>query len=183
MLKISTITLAATLLLFFSCEAPAPDVEVSDAVMRTAKTFNFDYLETLKKAKDGDMKSIAEFVRFHKYTDEIEGINHGVACLELILFATDATFATACNGLSVGVKKVLWERLQIAQARTKKEELRKPLKDWAPQTWRMLNTEEVQAAKVDSRIIVGKDSTVQHPEGYKPREITPPAGKEILPPK
>ncbi len=117
----------------------APEVEVSDAVLRTAETFDFKYLDVLAKAKTGDVQSIHEFIRFHKYVDEIEAINHGVTCLELIPYATDAKFSMACKMATPNLKKVLLERLAQAQAKTKKEELRKPIKEWAPLTWATLS--------------------------------------------
>ena len=118
----------------------APEVEVSDAVLRTAETFDFKYMDLLAKAKTGDVQSIQELIRFHKYVDDIEAINHAVTCLELIPFATDAKFSAACKMATPNMRKALAERLAQAQGKTKKEELRKPLKDWAPMTWAALNS-------------------------------------------
>lgn len=119
-----------------------PEIEVSNAVLKTAETFDFKYMDVLAKAKTGNTQSIQEFIRFNKYVDEMEGINHGLSCLELIPFATDTKFAAACKLSSVNLRKLLAERLQQAQGKTKKEDLRKPLKDWAPLTYAALNTVE-----------------------------------------
>lgn len=119
-----------------------PEIEVSNAVLKTAETFDFKYMDVLTKAKTGNIQSIQEFIRFHKYVDDMEAINHGVSCLELISFASDAKFAAACKLSTVNLRKVLAERLQQAQGKTKKEDLRKPLKDWAPMTWTALNASE-----------------------------------------
>jgi hypothetical protein len=116
-----------------------PEVEISEAVLNTAKTFDFKYMEVLTKAKTGDVQSIFDFLHFHKYVDGIEGLSHGVTCLELIPYATDAKFSLACVMAKPALRKVVADRLASAQGNTKKEALRKPLKEWAPMTWAALN--------------------------------------------
>lgn len=114
-------------------------VEVSPAVLKTAEWAGFDYKGTLDKALAGDAMSIQKFLKFHGTVDGVEGISHGVSCLEMIPIVGDEVFAGACLNLSANLHKVLLDRLMQAQGRTKKEELRKSLTNWAPLTWSVIN--------------------------------------------
>ncbi len=71
-------------------------VEVSQSVLKTAEWSGFDYKGTLDKALGGDAIAIQDFLKFHSVVDGVEGINHGVACLEMNPIVGDETFASAC---------------------------------------------------------------------------------------
>ncbi len=121
-------------------EKPAePDVTVFEPVLATAKWANFKYEEHLAAAKKGDHKEILKLLEFSGTVDGVEALNHSVTLLELVKVGGDIPFAAAVNMSKATLKKVLLERLQLAQGRTKKTELQKPMAEWAPTTWDVLN--------------------------------------------
>jgi hypothetical protein len=120
-------------------------VEVSEGVLRTAKWMKFDYNGNLEKIKRNDNKALMDFLDFHAAVDGIDGINHGVTCLELIPVVGDNSFAEVLVILKPNLRKLVFDRLVLAQGRTKKEELRKPLSEWAPATWAALNNKPIPA--------------------------------------
>lgn len=114
-------------------------VEVFSAVLKTAEWSGFNYKGTLDKALTGDAAAIQNFIKFHSVVDGVDGINHGVSCLETIPIVGDEAFASACLNVNIKLHKIVLDRLVLAQGRTKKEGLRKSLTDWAPLTWSVLN--------------------------------------------
>lgn len=155
-------------------------VEVSPSVLKTAEWAGFDYKGTLDKALAGDPMSIQKFMKFHGTVDGVEGLSHGVTCLEMIPLIGDETFASACVNLSPKLHKLMLDRLMQAQGRTKKEELRQSLTNWAPLTWSVINGkgmpattggasfQEVPAEKKPGA--VGSDVIVPAPSNVKGRE-------------
>lgn len=122
--------------------APAPKnvhIEVSENVVKVADWANFKYREVLSAAKAGDQSAIKKFLEFSGTVDGVDALNHAVSCLELIAAASDFPFSMACVSLKPKLKKVLIERLMMAQVRTKKTDLRDSLTHWAPSTWAVLN--------------------------------------------
>lgn len=119
--------------------AKAPDIEVSPATLKTAEWADFKYNEILAKAATGDFKAIQQFLEFHSIVDGSDALGHGVSCLELIPVAGDFQVARVIQSLKPNLRKLLAERLVLAQGRTKKTELQKPLNDWAPDVWAALN--------------------------------------------
>ncbi len=115
------------------------NIEVSDNVVKVADWANFRYREVLASAKTGDQSAIQKFLEFSGTVDGVDALNHAVSCLELIAAASDFPFSMACVSLKPKLKKVLLERLMLAQVRTKKIELRDSLTHWAPSTWAVLN--------------------------------------------
>lgn len=114
-------------------------VEVSASVLKTAEWSGFDYKGTLDKALTGNAIAIQNFIKFHSVVDGVEGISHGVSCLEMIPNVGDETFASACLNVNPKLFKIVLDRLMLAQGRTKKEALRQSLTNWAPLTWSVLN--------------------------------------------
>ena len=114
-------------------------IEVSENVVKVADWANFRYRDVLAAAKTGDQSAIKKFLEFSGTVDGVDALNHAVSCLELITAATDMSFSMACVSLKPKLKKVLIERLMLAQVRTKKTELRDSLTHWAPSTWAVLN--------------------------------------------
>jgi hypothetical protein len=55
----------------------------------------------------------------------------------------DDVAGSIISSMKPKLKSILLERFTLAQGRTKKEALQKPLKDWAPLTWKALNGERV----------------------------------------
>ena len=115
------------------------DVQVFESVLSTATWANFKYIDHLAMAKRGDIKATFELLRFSGTVDGTAALDHSVTLLELIASAGDQPFGEALNQAKPKLKSVLLDRLQLAQGRTKKEELRKPLAEWAPATWDVLN--------------------------------------------
>lgn len=115
------------------------DVFVAEGVLKLAKLMAFDYTGNLEKAKGGDQAALKALFDFFGATDGIDRQNHALTCLELIPVAFDEHFSLALSGAKPKLKVLMLEQLQLAQGRTKKEALQKPLADWAPETWRALN--------------------------------------------
>lgn len=115
------------------------DVTVFESVLSTAKWANFDYLKLLDAAKKGDHKATLKLLEFSGTVDGVAELDHSVTLLELIASGGDITFAGAVNMASPKLQAVLLQRLQLAQGRTKKLELQKPISEWAPTTWEVLN--------------------------------------------
>lgn len=120
-------------------EAPKSKVFVADGVLQLAKQLDFKYMDLLKKAENGDRDALKELLQFSIMTDGVDGLNHGVTCLELIDVANDENFALTVRLLKPKLKSLLLERLTLAQGRTTREALRKPLSDWAPMSWAAVN--------------------------------------------
>ncbi|MCC7507625.1 MAG: hypothetical protein IT259_20115 [Saprospiraceae bacterium] len=122
-----------------SAGAKPLDIEVSPATLKTAEWADFKYNEILAKAATGDFKAIQQFFEFHSIVDGSDALGHGVSCLELIPVAGDFQVARVIQTLKPNLRKLLSERLVLAQGRTKKTELQKPLQEWAPDVWAALN--------------------------------------------
>lgn len=124
------------------CQAPEPEIVVTPSLLKLAETFDFPYMETLEKAKKGDINAIKEFIRFNRIADGADGLDHAVACLELIPIAGDMAFSQGCKSVTPNMRAYLAERLSMAQGRTQKTELQLAMKQWAPLTWEILNPGE-----------------------------------------
>lgn len=150
-----------------------PEITVSDDVLKTAKVVGVDYLPLLEKAKTGDVDAIRTFFEFHRFADGLDGFEHGQTCLELIPFAQDGNVGQACINFKPGMKKLILERLVLAQTRTKKEELKQPLINWANTTYTALSA-PVQSLVKDSigasKNVLKIDSLVKV-KGIKPEDI------------
>ncbi|MFN7325990.1 MAG: hypothetical protein ACK5SQ_05375 [Chitinophagales bacterium] len=129
------------------CQAPEPEIVVTPSLLKLAETFDFKYMETLEKAKKGDINAIKEFIRFNRIADGTDGLDHAVACLELIPIAGDMAFSQGCRSVTPNMRAYLAERLSVAQGRTKKTELQVAMKQWAPLTWEILNPAEAASTK------------------------------------
>jgi hypothetical protein len=147
------------------CQNPNK-VEVSNSVVDQAAVFNIDYGKALDEAKTGRIEPVMKFINIHKYVDGVSGLEHGLACIELIPLIGDGNFAQACSMVKPGMRKLLVERLPLSQARSKNTALHAPLKDWAPLTWATINEQPIPAQK-DSN---GNDITKPNPT---PSEETP----------
>jgi hypothetical protein len=124
-------------------EGKKTDLEISSEVLKTADWAAFKYMENLDKAQSGDLKAIKAFLEFSSVVDGTESLQHAMTCVELIPLTTDEKMGASIATLKPKLKTVLLERFVLAQGRTKKEELKKPLLEWAPLTWKALNGEKV----------------------------------------
>lgn len=124
-------------------EGKKVDIEVSGAVLKTAEWANFKYMENLDKAQGGDQKAIKAFLEFSGAVDGVEALQHATACIELIPYTKDERFGSVVSTLKPKLKAALLSRFQLAQGRTKKTELLRPMQEWAPFTWKALNGENV----------------------------------------
>ncbi|MCC6462217.1 MAG: hypothetical protein IT260_17245 [Saprospiraceae bacterium] len=115
------------------------NVFISNEVLKTAEWAGVKYKDEVKRASSGNIKSIEKLFDFHRYVDGVQSLDHAVTLLELIPLAQDRNVATAAHYCNPKLKKVALDRLILAQGRTQKEELRKPLQNWAPLTWAVLN--------------------------------------------
>jgi hypothetical protein len=82
-------------------------------------------------------------LEFSGTVDGTESLQHATTCLELIPLATDEKMGAVISSLKPKLKTILLDRIQLAQGRTKKENLIKPLQEWAPLTWKALHGERV----------------------------------------
>lgn len=157
-------------------KAANTDIFVSQSVLTTAQWAGFKYNEQLSLARQGDMKAVEELLNFNGTVDGREGLDHAVTCLELIPFSSDLVFAAALNKGKPALKKLLLERLTLAQGRTKTEALRKPLQEWAPLTWAVLNGQPFEPSDESS-----DECMISKPRQQKEKEKTPAdtAPKEI----
>lgn len=115
------------------------DIEVSAAALKTAEWAGFKYESVLEQAKTGDHKAIREFFEFNSAVDGSDELGHAVSCLELIAVAGDFEVARVLQTAKPNLRALVKERLVLAQGRTKKTELQKPLAEWAPDVWAALN--------------------------------------------
>lgn len=115
------------------------EVEISKPVVKTADWAGFKYMEKVDLAQRGDYHAMRDLLNFSGTVDGTEAIQHAVTCLELIPYTSDETVASVISVQKPKLKNVLLERYTLAQSRTKKEELRKPLQEWAPLTWDALH--------------------------------------------
>lgn len=114
-------------------------VFVSDNVLKVAEQARFDYKGTLKKATAKDDKALAELFEFIRLLENVEADEHAMTCLELIPVATDKVFSQAVQSRSTKMKAALLRRITAAQERSQKAELKKPMEEWAPYSWKALN--------------------------------------------
>lgn len=121
---------------------PAPrkviHIVVSESVLKMADWAGFKYREVLAASQEGNVSAIQKFLEFSGTVDGADALNHAVACLELIPAATDVAFSMAMVNFKPAFKKVLLDRLMLAQVRTKNIELRDSMTHWAPSTWSVL---------------------------------------------
>lgn len=122
------------------------NVFISKSVLKTAEWANFEYKEVLKKAIAGDVSAITQLFKFNNAVDGVEGIDHNITCLELIPLATDLKVSNALITTKPKLKKVVLDRIILAQGKTQKPELKKPMESWAPRTWAVLNNKPLPYA-------------------------------------
>ncbi len=145
-------------------KAKKTEIEISSDVLKTAEWAKFKYMENVDMAQKGDPKGIKALFEFSGTVDGVESLQHATTCLEIIPFATDEKVGSVISSLKPKLKTVLLERFQLAQGRTKKEELRKPLQEWAPLCWKALNGEMV----IDSSKIQDGGGSTSKPGSIKP---------------
>lgn len=147
------------------------DVEVSESVLKTAEWARFEYKEVLAQAKGGNIVAIKKLLDFHGTVDGVDALKHAVTCLELIPVAGDENFAAAVSTCHLKLKRLLLERITLAQGRTKKESLRKSMADWAPVSWAYLNgkvAEQSGATKPAETTDAGQPAAA---DGVKPASL------------
>lgn len=150
------------------------DVEISGSVLKTAEWAGFKYKETLEKVAAGDQQATKDFFEFSGTVDGTEALQHAVTCIELIPLAGDEKIGSIISILKPKLKKVMLDRFQLAQGRTKKTELLKPMQEWAPLTWKALNGEQVLCSSCNQNAgsLSSKPSDMQKPGTGK--TATPP---------
>jgi hypothetical protein len=152
------------------------DIFVSSSVLSTAQWAGFKYREQLDLARQGDMRAVEEMLNFNGTVDGREGLDHAVTCLELIPYSSDLVFAAALNKGKPTLRKLMLERLPLAQGRTKVETLKKPLSEWAPLTWAVLNGQPFEPADTSSDECMMSRPKQQKEQEKAPTDTTP---KEI----
>lgn len=119
------------------------DIEISNDVLKTAEWAGFKYMEKLDLAQSGDQQAVKALYEFSGTVDGKEALQHATTCIELIPFATDEKVGAVISSLKPKLITILLDRFQLAQGRTQKEELKKPMQEWAPLTWRALHGERI----------------------------------------
>lgn len=157
----------------------ASEITVSESLLRFSDLMKFKYMDVLKTAEAGDVASIKSLLEFHGTTDGKDALNHAVTCLELIPVAGDENYAYAVKNVKPKLKTLLLERFALAQGRTQKTGLQKPMKDWAPMTWASLNDLPIPGAcDISTEYEKGPDGTMILKSPKKPgQEETKPAQK------
>ena len=174
------------------------DVFVSKSVLKTAEWAGVKYKDLVKRAASGNTTSIQELFDFARYVDGSEALDHAVTCLEGIPAATDEKVARTIFSLSPNLKKTNLERIQLAQGRTKKANLQKPMQTWAPLTWEVLNgrglpsAESTGAAAPDQMQGANPSGSLMNEKAATPdagqatpgaqNQLAPPAGRNQLAP-
>lgn len=131
-------------------------VYVSKSVLKTAEWANFKYKEVLDKSIAGDIQALTSFFKFNSAVDGVEAIDHNITCLELIPLATDDKVATALLATNHRLRKLVMDRLVLAQGKTQKTELKKPLESWAPKTWAIISNKPLPAPQVSTEEMTDK---------------------------
>lgn len=157
-------------------KAANSEIFVSQSVLSTAQWAGFKYREQLDLARQGDMRAVEEMLNFNGTVDGREGLDHAVTCLELIPYSSDLVFAAALNKGKPNLRKLMLERLSVAQGRTKVEALRKPISEWAPLTWAVLNGQPFEPSDTSSDECMMSRPKQQKEQEKAPSDITP---KEI----
>jgi len=147
-------------------------VETFQNVLKTAGLVNLNYKDLIESAKTGDVTSIHKLLDFHRTVDGVDGLNHAVTCLELIPLAGDKAYAAAVYRCSPKLRKLLIERLMLAQVRSKKTFLRQSLTNWAPATWAYLNGQTFQFEP---------QQAPAQPAAAQPAPVKPQGGPSLTP--
>ncbi len=148
-------------------------VEMFQNVLKTADLANFKYKEMVENAKTGDVTSIHKLLDFHRMVDGVDGLNHAVTCLELIPLAGDNAYGAAVYRCSPNLRKLLTDRLMLAQVRTKKTFLRQSLTNWAPATWAYLNGQTYQPPAPQAPADGVSAQPIAPPKPVNPSSVTP----------
>jgi len=164
--------LAVCLMLPFAgvrCQSDSPNtvigqITVAPSLVKFADQMGFKYNEVLEKAKKGNIDAIKAMMEFHGTADGLDGLNHAQTCLELIPVATDLRFSQACQNLKPKLKELLIERFNLAQGRTQIAELKKPWKEWAPQTWGAINNQVVPCPECEASKKMAQEHS-KNPDG------------------
>lgn len=151
-------------------------ITVAPSLVKFAGQMGFKYNEVLEKAKKGDIDAIKAMMEFHGTADGVDGLNHAQTCLELIPVASDLRVSQACRNLKPKLKELLIERFNLAQSRTQIADLKKPLKDWAPQTWGALNNQLVACPECEASKQMAKEYS-KNPDGTV-SNINPPTAQQ-----
>jgi hypothetical protein len=102
--------------------------------------------------------------------------------LELIASDGDNPFAGALFLSKPKLRSVILDRLQLAQGRTKKEALRKPMSEWAPNTWDVLHGKPYAPKNGDLNISPEMDPNVaKKQQNLQRNESFAPANSQIQP--
>lgn len=128
------------------------EVETFQNVIKTADLIKVQYKELVANAKTGETNSMYKLLDFHRIVDGVDGLNHAVTCLEILPLMGDASFASAVSLCQPKLKKLIVERLILAQGRTKKTFLRQSLTNIAPLTWEQLTGEKKEQAPAADNI-------------------------------
>ncbi|MCK6692504.1 MAG: hypothetical protein L6Q97_10420 [Thermoanaerobaculia bacterium] len=157
------------------------NVFISKSVLKTADWANFEYKDVLKKAIAGNEEAIQQLFKFNNAVDGVEGIEHNVTCLELIPLASDLKVANALVFTKPKLKQVVLSRMILAQGKTQKPELKKPMESWAPRTWAVLNNKPLPYAPPSEQEMAEKQkksavSVAKPGEEVSPSAIIPANG-------
>lgn len=151
------------------------DLYISNDVLKTAEWAAFNYMESLDLAQTGDQKGLKDFLEFSRALDGGECIDHAVTCIELIKYCTDEKMGAVIYILKPKLKTILLDRFQLAQAQSKKEELHKPMQEWAPLTWKALHGEKVTCSSCNSEAGTTKSNGKKPISAMNAAESTEPA--------
>lgn len=151
------------------------NVYISKSVLKTADWANFEYKDILKKAIAGDENAIQQLFKFNNAVDGVEGIEHNVTCLELIPLASDFKVANALLFAKPKLKQVVLSRIILAQGRTQKPDLKKPMESWAPRTWAVLNNKPMPYTPPSEQEIAEKQKKAAVSATKPGNEVSPAA--------
>ncbi len=178
-LLIAAFTAFFSPLMLLAQQGKKMDIDISSEVLKTADWAAFKYMEKIDLAQSGDQKAIKDLLEFSAVVDGVEALQHATTCLELIPFTTDEKMGAVIYIVKPKLREALLERFQLAQGRTKKEEMRKPLQEWAPLTWKALHGEKVVCSSCMSQgLSKGEGKKPAPPPGMETTEPTSTTGKQ-----
>ncbi|MCC7246061.1 MAG: hypothetical protein IT269_10300 [Saprospiraceae bacterium] len=159
---------------------PKHKISIGDGMQRQAQWAKFDYTDVLERAKKGEYKAIKDFLEFSAVVDGVDALDHAVTCIELLQYASDYRYSSVLQILKPNLRNVLKDRFQLAQGRTKVEELSKPMAQWAPMSWAILNDQKAPEGVDPHNFEMNKRKANKTAPG-DPRKVDGPAMDAVTP--
>jgi hypothetical protein len=113
---------------------------VAEETLLAARMSGFDYLGTLKRARERDKGALNDLLNFSLHTDAASTIGHGIVLVCLIRDWGDVSFANAVTGESKQIRQAVLCGLE-AGLYSGPDAPNTPPRDYAPVTYKALTRE------------------------------------------